>query len=121
MTFTNNEIAETYRANTEEIKPALVHIGGTVGDESHQEFVPKGFQVKKTRPLGRRKVPLWVFGNKFEEHVLGKEAMNRLAIAYRFWRFGEPAPVIAESLRLTEEYVKQVLKRLRRKKTEGSR
>jgi hypothetical protein len=120
MTFTNDEITETYRANAVEIKPTLAHIGGTVGAESHQEFVPKGFQVKKARPLGRRKVPLWVFGNKFEEHVLGKEAMNRLAIAYRFWRIGEPVPVIAESLGLTEEYVKQVLKRLRRKKVKGS-
>ena len=119
MTFHTEEILAEYQEQVTMENDGLAGIGGTDAEDSPtgQEFVPDHFQIRKRRQKVKRRAgtPDWVYGNDFARRVLGDDAINRLNIAYRYWRCGDSSADIAADLGLNVNYVKKVVHRLRTK------
>jgi hypothetical protein len=133
MTFKTEDIAEVYaREQTIEDKEGqppkpdayknepsfweLLYIGGTEEDfaNNRTEYIPYGFQKKKVGQK-KRAVPAWALDNRFFLHVFGEAAMKRARVAYLYWRVGMTPSKIAEETKFSENFIRNVINKLRGK------
>lgn len=85
-------------------------------EEFKRDWIPEGFQIRKIR-RPRKNTPKWAQSHTaLAMHILGKKGLLRLRIAYLYWMADLNAREIAETLNKSEEYIRNVIKKLRRKR-----